>query len=156
MYQENTSVSQDLSSSDKEMEVQSPSFQPSTSQAQFVPPMFMPYIESTKMDWTMNDGLYHRLLKWKLKCESNDGLYHRLLKWKLKCESILDCELAMLPESKKCKKVIAWSGEFGMDQYVSWHLPKEDVCLDTIWAMYEDFCKPQATCLHTSDKEIDQ
>ena len=139
MYQENTSVSQDLSSSDKEMEVQSPSFQPSTSQAQFVPPMFMPYIESTKMDWTMNDGLYHRLLK-----------------WKLKCESILDCELAMLPESKKCKKVIAWSGEFGMDQYVSWHLPKEDVCLDTIWAMYEDFCKPQATCLHTSDKEIDQ
>ena len=54
------------------------------------------------MDWTVNDGLYYMFLK-----------------WKLKCENILDCELAMLPESKKCKKVIAWSGDFGMDQYVS-------------------------------------
>ena len=42
--QENTSVLQESSSSDQEIEVQSPSFQPSTSQAQFVQPMFMPYI----------------------------------------------------------------------------------------------------------------
>ena len=27
-----------------------------------------------------------------------------------KCENILDCELAKLPESKRCKKVIMWSG----------------------------------------------
>ena len=53
----------------------------------------MPNIEGPKMDWTVNDGLYHRFLK-----------------WKLKCENILDCELAMLHESRKCKKVIAWSG----------------------------------------------
>ena len=51
------------------------------------PPMFMPYIVGSKMDWT-----------------ANDGLYHRFLKWKLGCENILDCELAMLPEFKKCKK----------------------------------------------------
>ena len=110
------------------MEVQSPSsFQPSTSQAQpFVQPMFMPYIEGPKMDWAANDSLYHG--------------FH---KWKLKCENILDYELAMLPESKKCKKVIAWSRDFGMDQYVSWCLPTEDLSLDTIWAKYEDFCKPQ-------------
>ena len=25
--------------------------------------MFMPYIEGPKMDWTVNDGLYHRFLK---------------------------------------------------------------------------------------------
>ena len=55
----------------------------------------------------------------------------------------LDCELVMLPEAKKCKKVIAWSGEFGMDQYVSWYFPMEDLCLDTTWAKYEDFCNPQ-------------
>ena len=53
------------------------------------------------MDWTMNYSLNHRFLK-----------------WKLKFENISDCELAMLPESKKCKKVIARSGHFGMDQYV--------------------------------------
>ena len=85
------------------MEVQSPQFiQPSTSQLQpFVLLMFMPYMEGPKMDWTVNDSLYHRFLK-----------------WKLKCENILDCELAMLPDSKKCTKVIAWSGDFGMDQCV--------------------------------------
>ena len=49
----------------------------------------------------------------------------------------------MLPVSKKCKKVIAWSSDFGMDQYVSWYLSVEDLCLDITWAKYEDFFKPQ-------------
>ena len=73
-----------------------------TSQAQVVPNMFMPFIEGPKMDWTVSHGLYHRSLK-----------------WHLKCENILECELAMLPERRQCKKVIAWSGDFCMDQYVS-------------------------------------
>ena len=72
------------------MDVQNPQwFQPSTSQSQlFVQSMFMPYIEGPKMDWTVVDSLYHGFLK-----------------WRLKCENILDCELAMLPEFKKHKKV---------------------------------------------------
>ena len=32
--------------------------------------MLMPYIEGPKMDWTVNDGLHHRFLKWHLKCEN--------------------------------------------------------------------------------------
>ena len=102
----------------------------------------MLYIEGSKMDWTVNDSLYHRFLK-----------------WKLKCEHILKHELAMLPESKKCKEVIVWSGDFGMDQYVSWCLPAEYICLDTVWAKYEDFAshKPMKsgsdlTCLQASDR----
>ena len=87
VYQNNTSVSQESSSSEQEMEVQSPSFQPSTSQVQFVSCIFTSYIEGPKMDWTVNDGLYHRFLK-----------------WKLKCENILYCELAMLPKSKNARK----------------------------------------------------
>ena len=98
VYQENTSVSQESSSSDQKIEVQSLSFQPSPSQSQFVSSMFMSYIEGPKMDWTVNDGLYYRFLK-----------------WKLNCENILDCELTMLPESKKGKNAIAWSSDFGMD-----------------------------------------
>ena len=78
------------------------------------------------MDWTVNDSLYHRFLK-----------------WHLKCENILECELAMLLEKRQCKKVIAWSGYFGMDQYVSWSLSSEELMLDTIWKKYEEFCKPQ-------------
>ena len=34
----------------------------------------------------------------------DDGLYNRFLKWKIMCENILECELAMLPEARKCKK----------------------------------------------------
>ena len=113
------------------MEVQSPQcFPASTSQPQsFVQPMFMPYFKGPKMDWTVNDNLYHRFLK-----------------RKLKCENIFDCELAMLPESKKCKKVTTCSGEFGMDQYVLWCL---SLTLDVIWAKYEDFCKPQTNEVRT-------
>ena len=85
-----------------------------------VPTMFMPYIEGPKMNWTVDDGLYHRFLK-----------------WHLKCKTILDCELANLPAKQKCKKVIAWSGDFGMDLYVSWSIPKEELMLDAIWAKFE-------------------
>ena len=50
--QESSMISQDSSSSDQEVEVQSPQcFPPSTSQPQsFVQPMFMLYIKGLKMD----------------------------------------------------------------------------------------------------------
>ena len=89
------------------------------SQAQHIPNMFMLYIEGPKMDWTVNDGLYHRFLK-----------------WHLKCENILECDLGMLPERRKCKKVIACRSDFGMSQYVSWSLSTEELKLDTIWEKF--------------------
>ena len=88
--------------------------------------MFMPYIEGPKMNWTVDDGLYHRFLK-----------------WHLKCESILDCELGNLPVKQKCQKVIVWSGDFGMDLYVSWNITKEELTLDAIWAKFKEFSEPQ-------------
>ena len=78
------------------------------------------------MDWTVNDGLYHTFLKW-------------CLKWK----NIFECELAALPERQQCKKVIVWSGDFGMDQYVSWGLPMDQLMLEIILGRFEDFYKPQ-------------
>ena len=78
------------------------------------------------MDWTVNDNLYNRFLK-----------------WKLKCENILECELAMLVETRKCEKGIVWSGDFGIDQYVSWCLPPEKLCVDVTWSKFEEFCKLQ-------------
>ena len=89
--------------------------------------MYMPYIEGPHMDWTVNDNLYHRFLK-----------------WHLKCKNILECKLAALPECQQCKKVIAWSGNCGMDQYVSWNLPSSKLTLDTIWGKYEEYCKLQS------------
>ena len=88
----------------------------------------MPYIEGPHMDWD-----------WTV----NDGLYHRFLKWHLKCENILECKLMALPECQQCKKIIAWSGDCGMDQYVSWNLSSDELTLEIIWGKYEDYCKPQ-------------
>ena len=48
----------------------------------------------------------------------------------------------MLPEKRQCKKVIAWSGDFGMDQYVSWNLSTDELKLETIWERFEEFCNP--------------
>ena len=124
-----TSSQEELSSSDQEPDPEI-TFQPPR-QPQPIPGMFMPYIEDPKMDWTVNDGLYHRFLK-----------------WHLKCENILESELAALPEYHKCKKVISWSGDFGMDQYVSWGLPSDELTLNTIWGKFEEFCKPQPSEVH--------
>ena len=33
--------------------------------------------------------------------------------------------------------------DFGLDQYISWNLSNEELCLDTIWQKFEEFCKPQ-------------
>ena len=89
--------------------------------------MYMPYIEGPHMDLTVNDNLYHRFLK-----------------WHLKCENILECELVALPEHQQCKKVIAWSGDCGMDQYMSWNLLSNELTLDAIWGKYAEYCKPQS------------
>ena len=84
-YQADSNLSHE-SSSDDEVVLQSTPFKPSSSEVQAMQQMYMPYIEGPRMDWTVNDSLYHRFLK-----------------WKIKCESILDCELAMLSEARKCK-----------------------------------------------------
>ena len=122
----NETSQEEFPSSDQETDSEV-TLNPPRQQPQMVPSMSMPYTEGPKMDWTVNDGLYHRFLKW---C--------------LKCENILECELAALPERQQCKKVIAWSGDFGMDQYVSWGLPTDQLTLEIIWGKFEDFCKPQS------------
>ena len=85
----NETSQEELTSSDQETD-QEVTFNPPRQQPHVVPSMFMPYIEGPKMDWTVNDGLYHRFLK-----------------WYLKCENILECELAALPVRQQYKKVTA-------------------------------------------------
>ena len=126
----NESSQEDIPSSDQESDTEV-IINPPRTQPQVISSMFMPYIEGPKMDWTVNDGLYHRFLK-----------------WHLKCENILECELAALPERQQRKKVIAWSGDFGMDQYVSWGLPTDQLTLEIIWGKFEDFCKLQSNEVH--------
>ena len=59
--QASTSGAQD-SDSDQEVIIKTPVQVPTS--------MCVPYIEGTKMNWTVDDGLYNRFAKWKLKCEN--------------------------------------------------------------------------------------
>ena len=56
----------------------------------------------------------------------------------------------------------AQESHFGVNQYVSWCFPMEDLCLDTIWSKCNNFAslkqmksEPDLTCFQASDKEID-
>ena len=140
----NESSQDEIPSSDQESDPEV-TLNPCRSQLQVIPSMFMPYIEGPKMDWTVNDGLYHKFLKC---C--------------LKCENILECELAALPGRQQCKKVIAWLGDFGMDQYDSWGLPTDQLTLKIIWVNLKTSascnlmkCAPNLTSSQASGKEIE-
>ena len=74
------------------------------------------------MDWTVDDALHSRFIR-----------------WRIKCENILDCQLAILQENAKFEKVIQWSGDAGLDTYISWNLPKEEITLHTILSRFENF-----------------
>ena len=39
-----------------------------------VPAMYMPYIEGSKMNWMVDDGLYHRFLKLAVEVRNNSQL----------------------------------------------------------------------------------
>ena len=43
----------------------------------------------------------------------------------------------MLAERRKCKKIIPWSKDSGIDQYVSWNLSNEELTLDLTWEKFE-------------------
>ena len=43
-----------------------------------------------------------------------------------------------MPKVQECYSL---SGDFGMDQYISWGLSKEEMNLNTTWEMFKDFCK---------------
>ena len=70
------------------------------------------------------------------------------------------------PYQTKCQKVIAWSGNFGMDLYISWNIPKEDLTLDMIWNKFEELSKPQInevrahfdllTSFHQGSRNVDK
>ena len=58
---ENNDTQAESSNSDQELDPEvsfHPAVHPLTT-----PTMFMPYIEGPKMNWTVDDGLYHRFLK---------------------------------------------------------------------------------------------
>ena len=74
----------------------------------------------------------------------------------------------MLSDAQKCKKVVAWSGDFGIDQVISWDLSPEETTLRSHLAKkkFEEFCKPQTnevrarfdllTSFRQGDRSVDE
>ena len=93
---------------------------------QFPPNMFMPYIEGPCMDWTVNDGLCHRFLK-----------------WRLKCKTILECKLAALPEHQKCKKVVPWLGNLGSTSMCPGAYPRKTSAWTQFGNTLKNFASPK-------------
>ena len=125
--QDTNEISQEeLTSSDQETDPEV-TFNAPRQQPQVVPSMFIPYIEGLKMDWTVNDGLYHRFLK-----------------WHLKCENILECELAALPEKATMQESdsLVWGFWDGPICFLG--LANQPVTLEIIWGKFAEFCKPQS------------
>ena len=46
-------------------------------------------------------------------------------------------------KQENAKKIVAWSGDFGLDQYISWNFSSEDLTLEVIWKKFEEFFKPK-------------
>ena len=129
------------------MEVQSPCFQPSTSQAQFVPLMFMPYIEGPKMDWTVNDGLYHWFLKWKLKVWEYIRLWTCHVTWVQEVQESHSMEW----------EISVWINMFPVacpQKIFAWILYRQS---RKIFVSHKQMkSEPNLTCSQASGKETDQ
>ena len=78
------------------------------------------------MDWTVNDSLYHRFLK-----------------WKTKCENILVVNWQCYQKQENVRML--WPGQVILALANIYHgaCSKIKLCLEMIWNKFEEFCKPQ-------------
>ena len=74
----------------------------------------------------------------------NGSLCHRFLKWKIKCKNMLNCELAMLSETRKCKKsydLVRWLWNWPGGNPGA--CPQKNYAWRWFGINFEEFCKPQ-------------
>ena len=90
------------------------------------------YISGPNLDWTMDDGLYNHFKT-----------------WNIKCQLILGAKLETCSKDQKCKTLLQWSGDKGLELYISWGIEDKDLTLKTIWTKFEEHCKPQTNQLHS-------
>ena len=84
--------------------------------------------EVPKMDWTPGPDLLTRFKR-----------------FRQKCELLLDGPLKSRDSTQKCKYVLLWSGDYGLDLFNMWALTEEQQKnLKEYWTRFEDHVKPQA------------
>ena len=72
-------------------------------------------------------------------------LLTRFKRFRQKCELLLDGPLKSRDSTQKCKYVLLWSGDYGLDLFNTWALTEEQQKnLKEYWTRFEDHVKPQA------------
>ena len=67
-------------------------------------------------------------------CKVDPSLYARFKPSKFKCENILEAELASLPDIRKCKIILRWSGDLGLEVYHALCLEPSEMSIETLWS----------------------
>ena len=107
-----------------------------------------------------NCTIYHRSQAW---LDNGWWIIKPFQNMEIKCQFILGAKLDTLSEDHKCKTLLWWSGDNGLELYIAWEMEDKDLTLDTIWTKFEEHCKPQANelCAHydllkQGDKSCDE
>ena len=86
--------------------------------------------EPPKIDWT----------------SSGPDLELRFKRFRQKCEMLLDGPLKQRTEEQKCKYLLLWTGDYGLDLFNTWTLSEEEKNkLAEYWKRFEEHVKPQST-----------
>ena len=84
--------------------------------------------ELPKIDWTPGPDLAQRLKR-----------------FKQKCELLFDGPLKPRTDEQKCKYLLLWAGDHGLDLYNTWNLSEEQQkSLEEYWKRLEEHVKPQS------------
>ena len=76
---------------------------------------------------------------------TDENLYSRFKMWKQRCELLFTGPMAKIDEEIKCKHLLHWSGEQGIELFNSWDLSADEPKkLDNYWERFEHFVKPHS------------
>ena len=76
---------------------------------------------------------------------TDENLYSRFKMWKQRCELLFTGPMGKIDEEVKCKHLLYWSGERGIELFNSWDLSAEqEKKLDNYWERFENFVKPHS------------
>ena len=76
---------------------------------------------------------------------ADEGLYSRYKMWKQRCELLFSGPMNETDEPVKCKYLLYWAGERGLELFNSWGLSDDqEKVLKNYWDNFEAFIKPQS------------
>ena len=86
---------------------------------------------------------------------TDENLYSRFKIWKQRCELLFTGPMGKIDEEVKCKYLLYWSAELGIELFNSWDLSiEQQKKLDNYWEIFENFVKLQGGSFTTFDKAL--